>query len=593
MKLVQLSIHNFRGIHSASLNFFDYNLLVGPNNAGKSTVIDAIRVFYEKDGFKFRPDRDVPFIVGADQDSWLELLFSLSNAEDSSLADDYRQDDKTLRVKKFLKIGDKNRDGSIFAYKNDGNLSAEPFYGAKNVQSGKFGDIVFIPAVSKIDEHTKLSGPSALRDLLTNVLEAVVASSASYEKFSKDFEAFAQGVKAERTDDGRSLAGLEADLGALLESWDTAFLLEMNSPSVADIIKTLLSYQCIDKAHGKALAADQFGSGFQRHFIYSLIQIGAKYVGKKPSKKTKDFVPSMTLILFEEPEAFLHPPQQENLAQSLTKLANNPDQQVICSTHSSHFVSRNAAHIPAIACLKRDSGLVSAFQIDTKSWDEIVDANQAMNKIAVKWPKLKARLEADDLRPEMEAVKYFLWLNPDRCGMFFANHVLIVEGPSEQSFINKLLGDGNIKRPSDGLYVLDSIGKFNMHRFMNLLTALGIQHSVIHDDDNSKDEHAEINQLIQDSKSVLTTAVCPVTGDLEALLEVSKPKSDHRKPQHLLFLHETGQITADRLRAFCVLVEGCLPKPPKEQKPERWMKPSEAGKGEIVIYQWEDGKAEG
>ena len=111
----------------------------------------------------------------------MELAFGLTDAEDLSLAADYRQQDGTLRVRKLLKTGDKNKDGYIFGYKADGMLSDEPFYGAKNVQSGKFGDIVFIPAVSKVDEHTKLSGPSALRDLLSNVLDAVVASSPSYE----------------------------------------------------------------------------------------------------------------------------------------------------------------------------------------------------------------------------------------------------------------------------------------------------------------------------------------------------------------------------------------------------------------------------
>lgn len=559
MKLVDVSIHNFRGIHDASVRLFDYNLLVGPNNAGKSTVIDAIRIFYEKDGFKHKPERDLPLIPGADQESWVELAFALTEAEDASLADIYRQPGRILRVRKLLKTGDKNKDGYMFGHKADGTLSAEPFYGAKGVQSGKFGDIVFIPAVSKVDEHTKLSGPSALRDLLATVLETVVASSPSYEKFSKDFEAFSQGVKTEKTGDGRSLSGLETDLSALLESWGTVFQLEMKSPSMADIIKTLLAYQCVDKVHGKALAADQFGSDFQRHFIYSLIQIGAKYIGKKPSKKTKDFTPTMTLILFEEPEAFLHPPQQEILAESLATLAGNADQQVICSTHSSHFVSRNAARIPAMARLKRDNGLMTVCQIDAKAWGEIVDANQALNKIAVNWPKLKKKLEADDLRPEMEAIKYFLWLNPDRCGMFFANHVLIVEGPSEQAFINKLIGDGRINRPADGLYVLDSIGKFNIHRFMNLLSALGIPHSVIHDDDQNKDEHGEVNQLIQETKTGRTTAVVPVAGDIETYLGIPQPKSDHRKPQHLLFLHETGQIPAERVSAFCALVEGCLP----------------------------------
>jgi hypothetical protein len=144
---------------------------------------------------------------------------------------------------------------------------------------------------------------------------------------------------------------------------------------------------------------------------------------------------------------------------------------------------------------------------------------------------------------------------------------MIVEGPSEQAFINKLLGDGIIKCPATGLYVLDSIGKFNMHRFMNLLTRLGIPHAVIHDDDNNKDEHAEVNQLIQDSKTALTFAIAPIAGNLEVLLDVPKPKSGHRKPQHLLYLHETGQIKQANLQAFCAVVGGCLPKPRKAQEP--------------------------
>lgn len=417
--------------------------------------------------------------------------------------------------------------------------------------------------MSKVDEHTKLSGPSALRDLLTNVLEAVVESSPSYEKFSKDFEGFAKGIKTEKTTDGRSLEGLESELSALLESWGTGFQLDMKSPSTAEIIKSLLSYQCVDKAHGKSLTADQFGSGFQRHFIYSLIQLGAKYMSKKPSKKAKDFTPSMFLILFEEPEAFLHPPQQEILVQSLMTLASNSDQQVICSTHSSHFVSRNAAHIPAIARLKRETGQVSVCQVDARVWDEIVDANQTMNKIAAKWPNLKKKLEGDDEKPEMEAVKYFLWLNPDRCGLFFANHVLLVEGQAEQSLIRKLVGDGKIAGADCGLYVLDCLGKYNIHRFMNLLVALGIPHSVLYDDDQDKQEHKELNELILTSRHCsLTLNVQTISGNIEKLLGIPPANSPHRKPQHILFFLETGKIDASNLLKFCQLVEACLPKIP-------------------------------
>ena len=517
--------------------------------------------------FKYKQERDFPYITSSDQESWIEITFHLTEPEYSSLAEEYQLQDNTLQVRKYFKAIDKERDGYIYGYGKDHILSPDRFYGAKNVQSGKFGDVVFIPAVSKVDEHTKLSGPSALRDLLTGVMEAVVESSAAYERFSGDFATFAQGVKSDKTEDGRSLAGLESELSQLLAPWGTEFQLELKSPSTAEIIKTLLSYQCIDQAHGKPLAADQYGSGFQRHFIYSLIQIGAKYVWKKPSKKQKDFTPAMTLILFEEPEAFLHPPQQEILAQNLADLATNTDRQVICSSHSSHFVSRNTDQIPSIVRLKRDNGIVSIFQIDPDIWADITDANQAINKIADKWPKLKKRLASDDLKPEMEAVKYFLWLNPDRCSLFFANHVLLVEGPTEQAFINKLIGEGQIRRPFDGLYVLDTLGKFNMHRFMNLLSHLGIQHSVIHDADNHENEHSDINQLIQDSQHPeLTTSIQSLPDDLEHFLGIPKPVSDHRKPQHLLFLHESGRITPERLKTFCDLVGGCLPPHPSDRK---------------------------
>ena len=70
MKLLSIKLHNFRGILEQEVQFHSYSLLVGPNNAGKSTFIDGIRAFYEKDGFKFKPDKDFPFLKAADDESW-------------------------------------------------------------------------------------------------------------------------------------------------------------------------------------------------------------------------------------------------------------------------------------------------------------------------------------------------------------------------------------------------------------------------------------------------------------------------------------------------------------------------------------------
>ena len=213
MKVQQVTIHNFRGILDATMSLSEYSLLVGANNAGKSTIIDGLRAFYEKDSFKFKSDQDFPFIASGDKESWVEVVFKLSDDEYVSLADSYHLPENTLRLRKYFQTTTKTHDdkpatGSIFGYKADGTISSEPFYGAKNVQSGKIGDIVFIPDVSKVDEHTKLSGPSALRDLLTNVLEGVVESSESSLRPSDEGGEFLLKLLMQR-DDRMGLRGKE------------------------------------------------------------------------------------------------------------------------------------------------------------------------------------------------------------------------------------------------------------------------------------------------------------------------------------------------------------------------------------------------
>jgi len=560
MKLLAAHIHNFRGILEQQIVFKDYTLLVGPNNSGKSTVLDALRAFYEKD-YKF-DSQDFPLFETSDKESWIDLTFALTDDEWASLADSYKGPKQELRVRKWFETSTKTHDnkgakGSIFGYRKDGSLSNEPFYGAKNVQSGKFGDLIYIPAISKVDEHAKLTGPSVLRDLLSDILGNVVESGNAYGQLSDAVSTFAGAVREERTNDGRSLAAFEDELNSLLRSWQTRFSLDFPVPSAVEIIKSMVNWKLTDERHGCAQDIDHYGSGFQRYFIYSLIQLGTRYIGKKSEKKDKDFRPSLTLVLFEEPEAFLHPPQQKILAQNLRQLSQQTDWQVVCATHSPYFVSRNVADIPAIVHLRRPQTDIQISQISKSDWEAIVDANQAINKIASNYPKLAKKLSEEDMKPEIEALKYIIWLNPDRCSAFFADHVLLVEGATEVALINRLVDDGRIANAPSGFYVMDCIGKFNIHRFMNLFNHLGIFHSVLYDDDNNQEEHAEINQLIKNSKGEFTCGVVSVPGKLEDFLELPSPGESHRKPQHALY-HYDRDINTAKLDQLCDLIKNCL-----------------------------------
>ncbi|SFE67382.1 hypothetical protein SAMN05428977_102524 [Nitrosomonas sp. Nm166] len=94
---------------------------------------------------------------------------------------------------------------------------------------------------------------------------------------------------------------------------------------------------------------------------------------------------------------------------------------------------------------------------------------------------------------------------------------------------------------------------------MNLLSGLGVVHAVLHDDDDNKDEHQELNQLISDSKNAeLTHSVVTIPKDLENLLGVTAPGSLHRKPQHLLHCYTTNQIDNAKLNSFCDMVQSCF-----------------------------------
>lgn len=563
MQIISITVHNFRGIHDARMEVHPNTLFVGKNNSGKSTCIDAIRVFYEKDGYKYNSTRDWPHVEPKDDHSWVEIEYELTQPEFDDLKAEYQRTGKLLKVRKILKSGqgEDRKAGLIYAYDSSDTLSTEPFYGAKNVQSGKLGNVIYIPAISKIEEHTKLSGPSPLRDLLQDILKPVLEAGNAYEQLLKDFSSFATDLKAETSPEGTSFGTVETELNDAFAGWDTTFELMLNPPKGTDILKNLVDFRIVDTDTKQKQLPEAYGSGFQRHFIYSLINLRSKLELAPVKKKAKDFTPDLTLLLYEEPEAFLHPTQQDVLARDLRKLAGERVVQSILSTHSANFVARGSDFLPSVVRFRRDDAVSSAYQISSADWLALVNANQAMNTIALKHPKLKKKLPQDDQQASMEAVKYMLWLNPDRAKMLFADLVICVEGPTESGFINRLLDRGDLKPKDQGIYVLDCIGKFNIHRFMKLLQAMGVNHSVLYDDDSHSNDawQQEVNALVESTKdATFTRQITSISQDFEHLLGLPKPGNSHRKPQHALYQLENNKINTGKLAAFVAIVNGLL-----------------------------------
>jgi predicted ATP-dependent endonuclease of OLD family len=564
MKISEVVIHNFRSIAHEKIQFQDFSIMAGENNAGKTNVINAIRAFYEEGGMKYDKKKDFPKFPTKDNESWIEIEYKLTDDELESLKEEYRGTNSTLRLRRYFNSDDtslvNSKQSNIYGYEY-GQLSKTLFYGAKNISSGKLGQIIYIPELSKTSDTLKLSGPSPLRELANFVFKKIVTSSDSFRKLNESVEALNREFQEKTTSEGFNLYGLVEDINKELGQWGIDFGFRVNDVKPEDIVKNLLEHFVRDKnLNNEEVDIDNLGQGVQRHIIYTLLQLGSKYVDK-PEPKKKDFAPDLTVILFEEPEAFLHPSQQENLNRNLRRLSFK--NQVIITTHSPTFISRNVNELPSIIRLNKNTVSTQVYQIEPEGLNNLYDYNVGLYKYMSDLLKdtsvsedIKHRIRNKNLghdQPKIdnkideEAFQFSLWLNAERSASFFAKHVIICEGATEKTVIEYLLENKWEDLVQAHLYILDAQGKFNIHRFMGLFGTLGISHSVLFDSDGNTHIHHYINDFILQNKNQHTLSIDSFPVDLEKELDLSLPSRNDKKPLMALKSIVDGKVKEENI----------------------------------------------
>ena len=79
-------------------------MLVGENNVGKTNIFTALRLFYE-DSLKYKKQIDFPKFA-TDGESWVELAFETTEDEQKSLRNEYRSQDRILKVRRYFQSKD-------------------------------------------------------------------------------------------------------------------------------------------------------------------------------------------------------------------------------------------------------------------------------------------------------------------------------------------------------------------------------------------------------------------------------------------------------------------------------------------------------
>lgn len=560
MKLRHLRIHNFRSIIDAEIEVHDYTMVVGANNAGKSNLFGALRAFYED--IKWSVD-DFPKVGAADDESWVELTFLLDEQEWAGLAEKYKEgvDNQRLSVRRYFASGSrevKSNQSNIHAIVG-GAPEKELFYGAKNIGTAKVGRLIYIPALTTPNEQMKTSGPSPLRDMLNFMFKQLVANSGAYKALESAFGA----LNDEARGDEGFLSKISGPINEAISHWGVRFDMGVNPISPEEITKNLVKHGFVDAMLGDTVfALERYGHGFQRSFLYELIKLAPTFVETKTGGK-KEFDPDFTLILFEEPEAFLHPCQQENMGYNLRRLGEGAGQQVLITTHSSTFVGKAADDLCQIVRVQRRDGVSAVAQIPRDQLANVLgegaslvnaldtfvaNANIGEGQKAEAKRLLQSAPHDQEIAAQEERFRYQLWLDSERASMFFAERILLVEGATEKALFTYLLARDWSHLAHHRIAIVDVLGKYNFHRYMALLDGFSVPYGLMLDDDDDKNHHKAINEMLI-SRAVGNCLADPVLlpGCMENFLGTDLPGRDDKKPVEILKALESKQLPENKL----------------------------------------------
>ena len=198
-------------------------------------------------------------------------------------------------------------------------------------------------------------------------------------------------------------------------------------------------------------AYEELDEGYQnpelyRNLLFEFLKIISQISVNKKQSILKDAV-----ILFEDPELYLHPQKSRELYDCFIKLSKLGTK-IYLKTYSSSFL-----------------GL--------KQYKSICVIKKINNNVRI--------VQAKDGIFKGDAIKAFnmnYWINPDRSELFFAKKVILVEGQTDKiviSFLGKLL-----KVFKYDYSIIECGSKSTIPQFIMLLNLFKIPYVVVYDKDN-------------------------------------------------------------------------------------------------------------
>lgn len=459
MKLERIRIQNYRSIKDATFSPCDLCALIGGNNSGKSNVLKAINLVLGDRWPSVRSLEDKDF-HGYDEgcDVVVSLWFDEVREVRGDVGDPVEYSGLQFRATRYKRRTERHQKGDLrsdfLCIDSDGNpvqilkrppgrTTSRPHPSPAKVSSA-IRDA--LPAVMvDVDRNARhhLSGSqwSILGRMLHAVSKSLKADTNRFEAFQAKFSEARQLL---RTDDFNRL---QSQIVQNLEAHTGISGVEITLDEI-DPINLYKSFSVLfkDPETPQPVDADRMGSGIQSAVVISLLQA------------YRELHKESAVLLFEEPELFLHPHGRRHLYRLLSELADNGTQ-VIYTTHSQDFV---------------DLERLDAVRIVSKTADNGTEIRRPTN----------APL-SNDWRQRLKQIRQF---SSPRNEVFFAASVVLVEGTTELGAIPYLAQmmptplDFDRQRCS----IIECGGKDSLPMFIKMMQALGVRTLVIYDSDSDK-----------------------------------------------------------------------------------------------------------
>lgn len=406
MQIDWIKIEGFRNYDDETINLADKSLIIGANDVGKTNLIYALRILFDKS----LSDKDLE-LSDSDYNAYTKanriiITVCIKNITEDCLRSIFVGDikDGTTYIQY---INEKEGDYTIYSGPSEDLLEEK---------SGRF-------YIKRLNLEYVNSNRNLFSFITKNKKELLKSAR---ELLDKDKKIEDKKVIKELQDDlgsmntkidnlnyiSDSLYSVNKELSDLsINNEGQTVKFTTGNNNVDDLLDNLeLSYSMSD-------GALKIGGDGRNNQIYLATWVAKQKLNSTPQR--------VTIFAIEEPEAHLHPHQQRKLSKYL---ANSFDQQVLITTHSPQIVSEF-----------RPNKIVRLYQ-DNK-----------ITKVAQGGCSEKLKLKFDDFGYRINAIS---------SEIFFSNAVFLVEGPSEKLFYTALAKDIGIDldRYNISILVVDGVG---------------------------------------------------------------------------------------------------------------------------------------